>query len=137
MTATLLAGFLPVFAVIAIGYAVRAGGLLPRPAWAGINALNYRVLLPALIFTALARTEFLHGESLHLAALSLAGIAILLVIGWGAARAMRLAPAVTGAFIPVVGVWNIVLILTLATSLFGADAAATAIHARRHGEVCT
>lgn len=127
MTAQILLGFLPVFIVIAIGYSVRASGLLPRPVWAGVNRLNYRVLLPALLFTTLARAELFADGAGRLALVSLAGIAILAGLAFATARVLRLNPAVTGALVGTASVWNIVLILTLAASLFGPEGAATAI----------
>lgn len=127
MTAQILSGFLPVFIVIAIGYAIRASGLLPRPVWAGVNRLNYRLLLPALLFTTLARADLFTGDSVRLAAVSAACIALLAALAFAAARVMRLDAAVTGALVGTASVWNIVLILTLAANLFGPQGAATAI----------
>ncbi|MFW5661751.1 MAG: AEC family transporter [Oceanicaulis sp.] len=127
MTGAILLGFLPVFAVIAIGYAVRASGLLPRPAWRGVNALNYRVLLPSLLFVTLARTDFAGADALALTGVSLAGMAGLILTGFLVVRLMTRDRAVTGAFVAVSSVWNIVLVLALATNIFGPEAAGTAI----------
>lgn len=127
MTLQILAGFLPVFAVIAIGYGVRASGILPRPVWAGVNRLNYRLLLPALLFTTLARADpFTEGAG-ELALVSAGGIAIVAGLAFACARAMRLDAAVTGALVGTASVWNIVLVLTLAVSLFGPQSGQLAI----------
>lgn len=127
MTAQILFGFLPVFVVIAIGYFVRASGLIPRASWRGVNTLNYRVLLPSLLFVTLARTEFAGPDALRLTALSLAGIATLAACGFALIRLLSRERPVIGAFIAVTSVWNIVLVLALATSVFGAQAQETAI----------
>ncbi len=57
MTATALA-VLPVFIVIALGWAARATGVVPREQWVGIDSLAYWAFFPALIFTNIARAEF-------------------------------------------------------------------------------
>lgn len=127
MTSQILAGFLPVFIVIAIGYAIRASGILPRPGWRGINSLNYRVLLPSLLFVTLARTDFAGPDAVRLTALSLAGTAILAASAFLVIRLLTRSGPVAGAFIAVTSVWNIVLVLALATNLFGLEAAEIAI----------
>jgi predicted permease len=48
----------PVFIVIALGWAARAGGLIPRDHWTGIDRLAYWAFFPALIFTNIARADF-------------------------------------------------------------------------------
>jgi predicted permease len=48
----------PVFAVIALGWAARATGIVPREQWAGIDRLAYWAFFPALIFTTIARADF-------------------------------------------------------------------------------
>lgn len=127
MTLDILSGFLPVFAVIAIGYGVRASGLLPRPAWRGINSLNYRVLLPALLFVTIARTDFTGPDSLGLTLLSLAGVGMLAATAFLLIRLLTRSGPIIGAFIAVTSMWNIVLVLALAANLFGPDGADTAI----------
>lgn len=127
MTAHIVSGFLPVFAVIALGYLVRASGLMPRPAWRGVNQLNYRILLPSLLFVTIARTDFAGPDALRLTVLSLAGTATLAACGFFAVRLMTRSKAVIGAFIAAISVWNIVLVLALATNLFGPEAGPTAI----------
>jgi hypothetical protein len=48
----------PVFIVIALGWAARAAGLIPREHWIGIDRLAYWAFFPALIFTNIARADF-------------------------------------------------------------------------------
>lgn len=43
------AAFIPVLALIALGYALRRADFLPQSAWAGLERLSYFVLFPALI----------------------------------------------------------------------------------------
>jgi hypothetical protein len=48
----------PVFIVIALGWAARAGKLIPRDHWIGIDRLAYWAFFPALVFTNIARADF-------------------------------------------------------------------------------
>jgi predicted permease len=48
----------PIFIVIALGWAARAGGIVPREQWIGIDRLAYWAFFPALIFTNIARADF-------------------------------------------------------------------------------
>lgn len=48
----------PVFIVIALGWAARAAGLIPREHWVGVDRLAYWAFFPALIFTYIARADF-------------------------------------------------------------------------------
>lgn len=123
MTASILLAFLPVFAVIAAGYAVRASGYLPREFWRGVNALNHRLLLPAFLFVLLAGADLSHDGAPKLAALSASGAALLLVVAGVAARLARLKPGPAAAAVAVTVQWNFVLTLALVQRLAGAEAA--------------
>jgi len=123
---TILSAFLPVFAVIALGYAVRASGYLPREFWRGVNALNHRVLLPAFLISQLAAADFSREGSAGLAALSTAGTLALLALALITVFAMGFR---RGAAAPVTAVavqWNFVLTLALLLALAGPDTASLA-----------
>ncbi|MGJ3230328.1 MAG: AEC family transporter [Oceanicaulis sp.] len=126
MIATIAAAFLPVFAVIAIGFGVRASGYLPRAFWRGVNALNHRLLLPAFLFTVLAGADFGAPGAARLAVLSAAGSVLLLVLGAGAARLLARRGGGAAPVIAVAVQWNFVLTLALAQRLAGPDAASLA-----------
>jgi malonate transporter len=122
MTGQILSAFLPIFALIALGYGVRATGYLPRELWAGINALNHRLLLPAFLLALFARSDLTQPGSIQLA--GAAALAALVLIGAGLATALLLkASRGEGASLCSVAVqWNFVLTLGLAERLLG-DAA--------------
>lgn len=122
----ILAGFPPVFAVIAIGWASRASGLLPDAVWAGVSRLNYRILLPAVLFVTLSRADFaVENAGALMAASALSGIA-LGGLGWLALLGARARSGERAALIAVVSAWNLFLFLALAESVFGAAGAALA-----------
>lgn len=126
MTALILSAFAPVFALVALGYLVRASGLMPRPLWIGVSALNHRVLLPAFLFVLIAQMD-LSGEGFsNLLAASALGSMILLAVSALACRLLRLETSAHGPLISVSVVWNLVLALALITSLFDAEIAASA-----------
>ncbi|MEQ8434349.1 MAG: hypothetical protein RIA71_08915 [Oceanicaulis sp.] len=126
MSWTILSAFLPVFAVIAIGYGVRASGLAPRPIWAGANAINHRILLPALMISLLSRAEF-GGDALLLAALSALGSAILIGAALMAGRLPGVPETARAPVVAVVALWNPVLTVTLITRLLGEAGAVAAM----------
>ncbi len=122
----ILAGFPPVFAVIGVGWACRATGLLPDPVWAGVNRLNYRILLPAVLFVTLSRADFtVENAGALMAASALSGVA-LGGLGWLALLGARARSGERAALIAVVSAWNLFLFLALAQSVFGAAGAALA-----------
>jgi len=114
-----LTGFPPVFAVIAIGYAVRVSGLLPDSAWSGINQLSYRVLLPAILFVTLAKADFGAPGLTATALAALAGGLAAALIGALATLGAGLKRAETAALIIVAAGWNLFFFLALAESVFG------------------
>jgi predicted permease len=122
MSWTILGAFLPVFAVISIGYGVRASGYLPRGLWRGVNALNHRLLLPAFLVTVLAGADLSDPAAGLLAAISAIGSVILLTLAVGAAFLLRLKTA-SAPVIATAVQWNFVLTLALVSNLAGPEAA--------------
>ncbi len=53
---------LPVFALIALGFGLRKGEIVPREQWQGIEYISYWLLFPALLITTLARARLSFGE---------------------------------------------------------------------------
>ena len=124
MTVTILSAFAPVFALIALGYGVRATGFMARPAWAGVNALNHRLLLPAFLFALLARTDFAAPDALPIVVASATGSFAMLAIAIGTALVLRLDTGPRTALICVSVLWNVVLTLALGQRLLGPESAA-------------
>ncbi|MEM1409761.1 MAG: AEC family transporter [Pseudomonadota bacterium] len=58
MMASVITGLVPIAATIMLGWLARRTALVPADLWAGVNKLAYVVLLPALLFATIARTDF-------------------------------------------------------------------------------
>ena len=130
MTGLILTTFAPVFVVIAAGYAIRAFGWVSRPLWGGVNVLNYRVLLPAILFSTTAGADIAGAAPIAAAA----AVATLIAAGLGLLGARLLSlPGKAAAPVASAGAaWNVVLVLAIAERLLGpdaADAAAAAVGA--------
>ena len=126
MTGQILTAFIPVFAIIALGYAARASGYMPRELWAGVNALNHRILLPAFLVALFARSG-LTGDGAPLLATATLGAGLALIAaGFLTARLLKAASGEAAALIAVVVQWNVVLTLVLSERLLGPQAAAPA-----------
>jgi malonate transporter len=123
MTALILTAFIPVFAIIALGYGVRASGYMPRGLWAGVNALNHRILLPAFLIALFARSDLTGADAPRLAAAATAAGLALIGVGVVTARLLKSSSGETAALTAVVVQWNVVLTLVLAERLLGANAA--------------
>lgn len=126
MTALILTAFAPVFALVALGYTVRASGLMPRQLWTGVSALNHRVLLPAFLFVLIAQMDTARAGFNSLLAASALGSVVLLGISIAAGHILRLEQASRAPLISVSIVWNLVFALALIANLFDASAAAGA-----------
>lgn len=118
----LLDALAPVVLVIALGYALRRSGFMPRPAWAPVERLVYYVFFPAFMFSELARAP--------LAGLPVGAVAATLV---GAQLAMTGVAALVGRALLLPGPtytsvlqglirWNSYVALALIPPLFGAGA---------------
>jgi len=134
-TLAILSGFPPVFAVIAIGYGARASGLLPETSWAGVNQLNYRVLLPAVLFVTLAGVDL---AAPGFAAVALCAFIASLaagVIGLAAGLGARLKREEAAALVIVSTGWNLFFFLALSDSVFGPEARRHAVAALAAGAI--
>ncbi|KAA5804490.1 hypothetical protein F1654_00310 [Alkalicaulis satelles] len=127
MSALIASAFAPVFAMIALGWLVRASGLMDRTLWSGVNALNHRVLLPAFLFVMITRADLSGDHVGELALASTSGSLIMIALGLAAGRALGLKPAETAALTAVAALWNLVLTMALAERLFGPDITGAAV----------
>lgn len=119
MTLQILAVFFPAFVLVALGYALRRWQIIPDGQWRGINLLNYRVLLPCVLFVTIARADLMQPGALPVLALSAGGIVLALVLSLGMARLLKASARETAALVAVCCVWNVVLFFTLADRLQG------------------
>jgi len=120
MTLQILAVFFPAFVLVALGYALRRWQIIPDGQWRGINLLNYRVLLPCVLFVTIARADLTQDGALPVIALSAGGIVLALILSLGVARLLKASARETAALVAVCCVWNVVLFFTLADRLQGA-----------------
>ena len=125
-----LASLIPVFLVIATGFATRAAGLLPRAAWEGFDRVTYYVLFPALIGGTLAMTDLRSVSAIGLGATLTASVltmvALLLAIRpalvrWGDVDGPAFCSLFQGATR-----WNSFVAIALAASLYGKNGIALA-----------
>lgn len=122
MTLQILAVFFPAFALVAFGYLARRSQIIPDGQWRGINLMNYRILLPAILFVVLAQADLAGPGALIVLGVSAAGILTALLLAFAFARIIRASARETAALIAVACVWNVVLFLTLADRLYGEQA---------------
>ncbi|MGL4496028.1 MAG: AEC family transporter, partial [Beijerinckiaceae bacterium] len=114
---------IPVFLVIAIGWATRFSGVLGRPAWDGFEQVTYYVLFPALIGGTLAMTDLSAvplarmGSALALAVVAMA-VLLLLAQPFLARHAGVSGPAFCSIFQGATR-WNSFVGIALAADLFG------------------
>ncbi|MCU0952180.1 MAG: AEC family transporter [Burkholderiaceae bacterium] len=112
----------PLFAIAALGFAVAR---TLKPDMGDINRLNMDVFIPALVFGAMAGSDFRIGEYLPLAGAALVSIVALGLIGLGVAQALKIAPK---TLVPPMMFNNCGNIgLPLAVLAFGNDALAPAV----------
>ncbi len=82
---SLALAILPLVLTMAAGYALRVSGALPREQWSGVEALSFRLLIPAFLVRAIAGAD-LSGAAISPFALALMGT---LALGGGVALALR------------------------------------------------
>ena len=117
---SVLTALLPVFLIIAIGWAIRAARILSAEAFIQVNRLGFFIFYPAVLFTLTVRAEFTPSTGPLLG-----GVLLGYVLLTFAAFAMRLfarddGPAFTSMFQGMLR-WNGFLLLAAAASLFGPE----------------
>lgn len=116
---------IPIFGVIAMGWALRRSGLVRKELWAGVNKLSYQALLPALLFSTISRADY--------AGLPAGSFLIAVTLGFVVMGAIVLAfkllpvdgPAYTSLFQGGVR-WNGFVFLAFASAAYGAQGDALA-----------
>lgn len=121
MTAAILSAFAPVFAMIFVGYVVRVTGWLPKEVWAGVNRLNYRLLLPCFVFAALAQADFSDPSLIGLAAISTGLGLAMAALAFALARALGYRASTIAPLVAVAAFWNLVMFMALSARLLGPD----------------
>jgi malonate transporter and related proteins len=123
MMPMLFESLIAVFAVIALGWALRASGILTAPQWPGIERLTYLVLFPAVIIQTLASAKLTGVPFLALAMTLVATVLVMTVLVLLAqpllARAGVNGPAFTSVFQGALR-WNSFVGLAIAGAMHGA-----------------
>lgn len=125
MTA-LLAGIVPVFAMIALGWGLKVRGLLADDGWRAVERLTYFIFYPAFLTPAVWGANFDAGTAGPVA-LSTIGVSFTVALATLAAKpAMRISdPAFTSVFQGVIR-WNGFVFLPVAGAVFGPEGLSTA-----------
>jgi malonate transporter and related proteins len=116
---TALGAIIPVFGVIAIGFAAKRFKLIPDTSWPAVNSFGYWLLYPAFLYSTVASADFSGPETLPFLACLIIGFG--LAAAWG--LSMRLVfrgdgPAFTSVFQGSVR-WNGFIMLAAAPALYG------------------
>jgi malonate transporter and related proteins len=123
---TVLSSLLPVFAVIALGQALRRANFLPAEAWPPLDRLNYFVLFPALILHTLVTAELGALSVGPLAAALLAAIASMAMVLMALRRTLGIpGPQYTSVFQGTLR-WNGFVAIAALGNLYGAPGVALA-----------
>lgn len=116
---------IPIFGVIALGWALRRSKLVRTELWLGVNRLSYQALLPALLFSTISTADF--------DGLNAGPFLVAVTLAFAAMGAIALAfkplpvdgPAYTSLFQGAVR-WNGFVLLALAVPVFGPEGGALA-----------
>jgi malonate transporter and related proteins len=119
-----LNAILPVFGVIAIGFAAKRAKIVPETAWPAVNSFGYFILYPAFLFSTVASADFSGPKTIQFLTCLLVGFSLAAL--WG--LTLRLAvpnngPAFTSVFQGSVR-WNGFIILAAAPALYGEEGTA-------------
>ena len=123
MTAILL-GVLPVFAIIALGWSLKASKFIPVESWPPIERITYFVFYPGFLMPAVWKADF---SSLSAGPLGIATVGGVVIVAGGVLLARPLlkgldGPAFTSVFQGSLR-WNTFVFLPLAALVFGAQGA--------------
>ncbi|MBU1383962.1 MAG: AEC family transporter [Alphaproteobacteria bacterium] len=122
----LLAGIVPVFAMIALGWGLKVRGLLADDGWRAVERLTYFIFYPAFLTPAVWGANFDAGTAGPVA-LATIGVSFAVALATLAAKpVMRVSdPAFTSVFQGVIR-WNGFVFLPVAGAVFGPEGLSTA-----------
>lgn len=114
-----VAGLAPVFILIALGWAARAGRLATPEAFGVVNRFGYFVLYPAFLFTLVSQANFAGQGALPFVLGLLAGLVVVIAIALSTRLVFRKdGPAFTSVFQGSIR-WNGFVLLAAALPLYG------------------
>jgi predicted permease len=120
MNASVVGELLPVFFLIAIGFGVRATGILTAEAFGQVNRFGYFILYPAFLFNLSSTADLSGGEAGPFLIGILAGFAVMMALALLTRRLFGAeeGPAFTSVFQGSVR-WNGFVLLAAAPALYG------------------
>ncbi|KAK0331537.1 hypothetical protein LTR94_028533, partial [Friedmanniomyces endolithicus] len=122
----LIAGVLPVFCMIALGYGLRKSGFLPDEAWRPIEKLSINIFYPSFLVPAIWHANLAGGGATVAAA---ASVGATLIVGAATLCAKPLikldGPAYTSVFQGVIR-WNSFVFVPVIQSVYGPEGTAMA-----------
>lgn len=124
--AGLLAGVLPVFVLIALGYGLRKSDFLPDATWRPIEKLSIHILYPGFLIPAIWSADISGGGAGAAGAASVTSVLIIATLTLLAKPLIKLdGPAYTSVFQGVIR-WNSFVFLPVIQSVYGPDGLALA-----------
>ena len=122
----LLAGVLPVFVLIAVGYALRKSDFLPDATWRPIEKLSINLLYPGFLIPAIWSADISGGGAGAAGLAAVTSVLIISTITLALKPLIRLdGPAYTSVFQGVIR-WNSFVFLPVIQSVYGPDGLALA-----------
>jgi malonate transporter and related proteins len=119
----LLEGLAPIFAIIALGWALRVSGAVKGEMWGGVNRLAFVALIPAYSFVEIARADF-GGGAFTLVGAGFAAFSVMGVLAFALLPlAGRDGPGFASAYQGSVR-WNAFVVLAMGATMIGAQATA-------------
>ncbi|NJC42137.1 hypothetical protein GGQ87_002432 [Brevundimonas alba] len=124
--AGLLAGVLPVFVLIAIGYGLRKSDFLPDATWRPIEKLSIHILYPGFLIPAIWNADISGGGAGAAGAAAVTSVLIIAVLTLVTKPLMKIdGPAFTSLFQGAIR-WNSFVFLPVIQSVYGVDGLALA-----------
>lgn len=122
---TVFVSLLPVFILIAVGFALRKSGIIPEEHWRGVELISFWILIPALLITVMSDSSVGVGQEAALALTTFLTILSVCVLVWLLRRPLNRwlgmeGPAYTSLFQTSTR-WHGFIALAIASKLFGAD----------------
>lgn len=124
--AALLAGVLPVFVLIAVGYGLRKSDFLPDATWRPIEKLSIHLLYPGFLVPAIWTADISGGGAGAAGAAAVTSVLIIATATYAARPLLTIdGPAFTSVFQGVIR-WNSFVFLPVIQSIYGPDGLALA-----------
>ena len=122
----ILGGVLPVFALIGLGWGLKATGFIPAETWRPIERITYFVFYPGFLIPTIWAAKFEGLASAPLGAASIAAVAIIGALALLVRPFLRISgPAFTSVFQGLVR-WNSFVFLPVVVAAFGPEGLARA-----------